>query len=123
MTSPAEVPGTNAELIQAAGEFADAVKCFKGDHAEHLRLLKKVDKLRVLLENPMDIIMKQWETSICIAAMNLLVELGVLEAIPKDGSISSKELAKIVNVDESAIGMTTGPYLGYPSTNLDQLAR
>ena len=52
----------------------------------------------------MDTLMKQWEMSQCIAAMNLLVELDVLEAIPKEGSISSKDLAAIVKVDESAIG-------------------
>jgi DNA-binding MarR family transcriptional regulator len=36
--------------------------------------------------------------------MNLLVELEVLEAIPKQGSISSKDLAEIIKIDESAIG-------------------
>ena len=52
----------------------------------------------------MDTLMKQWEMSQCIAAMNLLIELDVFEAIPKQGSISSRHLAEIVKVDESAIG-------------------
>lgn len=100
----ASASGPNAELIAAASDFAVAVKGFAGDHAEHLRLLKQADKLRFLLEEPMDALMKQWEMSQCIAAMYLLVQTGVLEAIPKDRSITSKELADIVQIDESAIG-------------------
>ncbi|KAH7381074.1 o-methyltransferase-like protein [Cadophora sp. MPI-SDFR-AT-0126] len=101
MASP--LPGPNAELIAAASEFAAAVKDFNGDPVKQRQLLKEADRLRLLLETPMDTLMKQWETSQCIAAMNLLVELDVLEAIPKEGSISSKDLAEIVKVDESAI--------------------
>jgi high-affinity K+ transport system ATPase subunit B len=50
----------HTELIEAISSFAAAVKEFKGgDHAEHLRLLKQADKLRFLLETPMDVLMKQ----------------------------------------------------------------
>jgi hypothetical protein len=66
-------PGSNAQLIEAASEFAEAVKGFNGDHAEHLRLLKQADKSRTLVETPMDVLMKQWESIQCIAALNLLV--------------------------------------------------
>jgi hypothetical protein len=59
----------------------------------------------------MDVLMKQWEMSQCIAAMNLLVELEILEAIPKEGSIRLKDLAEIVKVDESAIGGISFPTL------------
>ena len=86
-----------------ANGIAAALKEFKGDHAEHLRLLRQVDKLRILLETPMDVLMKQWETIQTIAALNLVVELGVLEAIPKEGSITTRELAGVVKIDESAI--------------------
>ena len=96
--------GPNAELIAAASEFAAAVKEFNGDPVKQRQLLKDADRLRILLETPMDVLLKQWEMSQCIAALNLLIELDVLEAIPKDGSISSKDLAEIVKVDESAIG-------------------
>jgi hypothetical protein len=36
--------------------------------------------------------------------MNLLVEMDVLEKMPADGSITSKQLAALVGIDESAIG-------------------
>jgi len=39
-----------------------------------------------------------------LAAMNLLVEMGVLEKFPAEGSITSKDLAALVGIDESAIG-------------------
>lgn len=97
-------PTPKEELVRLAAEFAEAVKDFDGvDHASHLRLLKQADKLRFLLETPMDVLMKQWEMGQCIAALYFLVQLGVLEAIPKGGSISSEELAEVVKIDESAI--------------------
>jgi hypothetical protein len=82
MAQPAPPPAENAEMIETASGIAAALKGFRGDHAEHLRLLKQVDKLRILLETPMDVLMKQWKTAQCIAAINFLVEMGVLEAIP-----------------------------------------
>ena len=97
-------PSPNAELIAAASEFAAAVKEFNGDPVKQRQLLKEADRLRILLETPMDVLNKQWEMIACTAAMNLLVELEVLEAIPKQGSISSKDLAEIIKIDESAIG-------------------
>lgn len=93
----------NTELIAAAEQFAAAVKDFNGDPLKQRGLLRQADKLRLLLETPMDVLTKQWEMSQCIAAMNLLVELDVFEAIPKKGSITSKDLAEKVKVDESAI--------------------
>jgi hypothetical protein len=107
-------PSPNAELIAAASEFAVAVKEFNGDPVKQRQLLKEADRLRILLETPMDVLNKQWEMIACTAAMNLLVELEVLEAIPKQGSISSKDLAEIINVDESAIG-------GISSTTFERL--
>jgi hypothetical protein len=51
----------NADLIAAADQFASAVKSFAGDPAQQQMLLKQADKLRTLLETPMDTVMKQWE--------------------------------------------------------------
>ena len=49
----------NAELIRAAEEFAESVKAFDGDASVQMKLLKQADKLRFLLETPMETIMKQ----------------------------------------------------------------
>lgn len=51
----------NTELIQAAQAFALAVKDFDGDPAEQMKLLKQADKLRFLIETPLDTVMRQWE--------------------------------------------------------------
>jgi hypothetical protein len=58
-------PGKNAELVQAAESFASAVKDFDGDPSEQMKLLKQADKLRSLLETPLDTVMKQWELVSC----------------------------------------------------------
>ncbi|RDW75539.1 hypothetical protein BP6252_06681 [Coleophoma cylindrospora] len=105
----------NADLIAQAASFLAAVKSFNGDAVEQCS---------------MEALMQQWETSQVIAAMNLFVELEVLEHISKQGRIGSKELAEIVKVDESAIGFIylkggadeffkfmidqTGPFLRLP---------
>lgn len=70
-----------------------------------MRLVDTSDIRNLLDKRCIDLLScrKQWEISQLIAAMNLLVELDVLEAIPKQGSITSKDLAEIVKVDESAI--------------------
>lgn len=51
----------NPELIKAVEEFAAAVKNFDGDPSEQMKLLKQTDKLRSLIETPLDTVMKQWE--------------------------------------------------------------
>jgi hypothetical protein len=51
----------NAELIQAANDFASAAKGFTGDPSDQMKLLKQADKLRLLVESPLDTVMKQWE--------------------------------------------------------------
>jgi pyridoxine/pyridoxamine 5'-phosphate oxidase len=53
--------GKNDQLIQAAEAFALAVKNFDGDPSEQMKLLKQADKLRFLVETPLDTVMKQWE--------------------------------------------------------------
>lgn len=53
--------GKNDNLIQAAEAFALAVKNFDGDPSEQMKLLKQADKLRFLVETPLDTVMKQWE--------------------------------------------------------------
>ncbi|KAH8820715.1 o-methyltransferase-like protein [Xylogone sp. PMI_703] len=93
----------NAELIQAAEAFALAAKNFNGDASEQMKLLKQVDKLRSLVETPLDTIMRQWEMSNLLAALHLLVEMGAFEKMPKEGSITAKDLAGLVGIDESAI--------------------
>ncbi|KAF7916935.1 uncharacterized protein EAE98_010366 [Botrytis deweyae] len=92
-----------SELSQTADEISTKVKNFDGNHHARTELLKQVDKLRLLLEEPIDAVMRQWEYTNVIAALNLLVETKTFETIPQEGSITTKDLAAAVNVDESAI--------------------
>ncbi|KAF7932151.1 uncharacterized protein EAE97_009172 [Botrytis byssoidea] len=92
-----------SELSQTADEISTKVKNFDGNHHARTELLKQVDKLRLFLEEPIDAVMWQWEYTNVIAALNLLVETKTFETIPEKGSITAKDLAAAVNVDESAI--------------------
>ncbi|RDW60593.1 O-methyltransferas-like protein [Coleophoma cylindrospora] len=95
---------TNEDLVQVADRIATAVKEFKGDRTNQIELIRQVDRLRNMLDEPIDVIMRQWETSHVIAALHLLVEMGVLEKMPTNGSITAKDLAALIGIDESAIG-------------------
>lgn len=53
-----------------------------------------------------------------LAGLHLLVEIGAFEKMPKEGSITSKELADLVGIDESAIGWTTSMLQEVPQHQL-----
>ena len=50
-----------SELSQTADEISTKLKNFDGNHHVRTELLKKVDKLRLLLEESIDVVMRQWE--------------------------------------------------------------
>ncbi|PQE27884.1 hypothetical protein CJF30_00009075 [Rutstroemia sp. NJR-2017a BBW] len=93
----------NEELEKTANEIAAAVKDFDGDQHTRARLLNQVDKLRYLLEEPLDVLNRQWEMTAGIAALHLLTELSVFEKMPTEGPISTKDLAASLEIEESAI--------------------
>lgn len=45
-------------------------------------------------------------------SLNVLVQLGVFEKMPKQGSISAKELGVLVNVEPNVIGLSTASHAG-----------
>ncbi|TEY30788.1 hypothetical protein BOTCAL_0837g00020 [Botryotinia calthae] len=92
-----------SELSQTADEISTKLKNFDGNHHVRTELIKKVDTLRLLLEGPIDVVMRQWEYTNVIAAFNLLVETKTLETIPEERSVTAKDLAAAVNIDESVI--------------------
>jgi pyridoxine/pyridoxamine 5'-phosphate oxidase len=53
--------GINAELVQAAEAFTVAAKSFNGEPSAQMKLLKQADELRLMLETPLDTVMRQWE--------------------------------------------------------------
>lgn len=94
----------NADLIREADSFAAAVKDFTGDPSQRVLLGRKAEKLRLLLETPIDMMVNQLERAYVIGALHLLVEVGAFEKVPSEDSITAKDLAARVGIDESAIG-------------------
>jgi hypothetical protein len=60
----------NEELEKTANGIAAAVKDFDGDQHTRARLLNQVDKLRYLLEEPLDVLNRQWEMVSCRAPVS-----------------------------------------------------
>ncbi|KAM3081824.1 hypothetical protein ACMFMG_004294 [Clarireedia jacksonii] len=73
----------NEELKRTASEITAAVNDFTVDQHAQAKLLKQVDKLQYLLEEPLDVVNRQWEMAsyraltIVIAALHLLTGVGV----------------------------------------------
>lgn len=55
-------PSKNSELIKAADDFAALVKQYDGDRSTQLNLLRQADRLRILLESPLDTIFRTNES-------------------------------------------------------------
>ncbi|KAF2763086.1 o-methyltransferas-like protein [Pseudovirgaria hyperparasitica] len=101
MTSMSE--NANASLVAAAEDFLAAAKAFNGEPMGQMALVKKADKLRYLSEGPRDTIFRQWDTIHLTAAINIVKSTGVLDEIPKKGTITAKELSEAVNLHESVV--------------------
>ena len=50
-----------SEMIETAEQFLAAAKSYKGDMHEQKVLLGQLDKMRFLLEDPMDVMIRQWD--------------------------------------------------------------
>jgi len=71
--------------------------------AARLELLRKVEDLAAELEEPEEAMFRQFTNFSQTAAASAMLRLGALAAIPREGSISSTELASKVGVDEMLI--------------------
>ncbi|KAK5131067.1 hypothetical protein LTR08_001353 [Meristemomyces frigidus] len=90
-------------LVKAAEDFLASVKNFDGNPIARAALVKQADNLRYHSEDGFGTILRQFDGIHLTAAMNVLTSTGILVKIPTEGTISSNELAKAVNLDESVI--------------------
>jgi hypothetical protein len=90
--------------LRAAEELVEALKSNpQANHAQHLALLERVDKVRTLLETPYDVIEKQQETMCTSGAMYTLITTGAIKKVPDEGTITAEKLAAEMDMDVSAI--------------------
>lgn len=95
-----------SDIVLKAEAILAAAKNFKGDRTERYALMKQVDLLYQELEDPMDAMLRQWTFMNVAAALAVLVQTGVFEKMPKQGSITAKELGALVNLEPSVIART-----------------
>ncbi|KAK4539252.1 hypothetical protein LTR36_000858 [Oleoguttula mirabilis] len=94
---------THATLLETAKAISALTQDFNGDMPSRMALLSQIDKLRFLVEGPMGPILRQFGTLNMTAALSILTSSGVLQAVPRSGTISARQLAETTDVDESAI--------------------
>ncbi|KAK3685849.1 S-adenosyl-L-methionine-dependent methyltransferase [Podospora appendiculata] len=84
--------------LKAAEELVEALKrASTASVVEHHDLLKRVDGVRMALEQPYDIIAKQVKCINLFGALYSLSKLGVVDTVPAEGTITSAELAAAAN--------------------------
>jgi hypothetical protein len=90
--------------LRAAEELVEALKSQpQANHAQHLALLERVDKVRTLLETPYDVIERQQEIMCTSGAMYTLISTGAIKKVPDEGTITAEKLAAEMDMDVSAI--------------------
>ncbi|KAH8648779.1 O-methyltransferase [Tricladium varicosporioides] len=81
------------DIVQKAEAILAAAKAYKGDPSERYGLMEQLDVLYKQLENPMDAMIRQWNSMVTETALTTMVKMGGFEKMSKDGSITAKELA------------------------------
>lgn len=90
--------------LKAAEELVRHLRAHpKPSPAEHTAQLEQVDKVRSLLETPLDVMDRQMDMLAVCGAMHTLIWTEAIDQVPQDGNISADELAFKVNMATSAI--------------------
>ncbi|KAK4152812.1 hypothetical protein C8A00DRAFT_34487 [Chaetomidium leptoderma] len=90
--------------LRAAEELVESLKSLpRASQAEHLVLLERVDKVRTLLETPVDVMERQQETMCTAGAMYTLIMTGAITKVPDEGTITAEKLAAEMKMDVTAI--------------------
>lgn len=91
------------DVLETARQISALSEALSDDQGSRMALLNQIDKLRYLVESPMDAIVRQWSTANSAAALDVLKSTGVLQAIPRSGTVSARELADATSLDVSVI--------------------
>lgn len=91
------------EALLAAAKSHDVAQL---DRIARLDLLAKVQNLHMQLEDPKEAMFRQFTNYTQTAAIRTLLEMGVVEKVPRVGTISAAEIASSTNADESLISMS-----------------
>jgi hypothetical protein len=55
-----DMDSSQSNFIKDAENFVDDARTFKGDRAQRIALLNKLELMKLQLEHPMDSLMNQW---------------------------------------------------------------
>ncbi|CAG8952449.1 hypothetical protein HYFRA_00001196, partial [Hymenoscyphus fraxineus] len=91
------------ELVKRAEAILAAAKQYKGDREERYELMKQLDVMYLDLEDPVDGLMRQWTFMNTSTALDVMVQMGAFEKMPKQGSITAKELGAAINLEPGIV--------------------
>ncbi|RYP42280.1 hypothetical protein DL767_000444 [Monosporascus sp. MG133] len=82
-------------VIAEAEELLLSLKSHAGSRADQAKAVRQLDKLRCLLHQGPDALMFHAHPFQILPALNAMLEFGVFDAVPLEGSISTDELAAL----------------------------
>ncbi|RDW92628.1 hypothetical protein BP5796_02022 [Coleophoma crateriformis] len=97
------MPLSQDQLVSETEALLAAVKAYDGDRAKRMALMRRLDLLYLELEDPQDSMNRQWSFMNAASSLNVMVETGTFEKMPREGSISAKDLAALTNLEPSVI--------------------
>ncbi|KAI1824146.1 O-methyltransferase [Xylaria intraflava] len=93
----------DAAVIREAEELVLKLKSHGGSHADQIGAVRQLDKVRCLLHQGPDALMFQSYPFQLLPALNVLLEFGVFDAVPVQGSVSIQSIASAVKLDHSIL--------------------
>jgi len=96
----------NANLVASIEALLTAAKGYnvdKPDHVTRVNMLGQLEALHYQLEDPTEAMFRQLTNYSETSAVRTLRQMNVLEKIPREGSIGSKQLAAVTGTNEEVL--------------------
>lgn len=93
-----------SKALEEAKKLVASLEAYADNPASHQGVMKQVDKVRIELQEPMNVITGLFESLSLGGAFHTILGIRAYHAMPEDGSpITAEELAKITNVATTVI--------------------
>ncbi|MCJ1439482.1 hypothetical protein MMC27_008876 [Xylographa pallens] len=93
----------DVSVIAEAEQLVVALKAFSGSPTDQAKLVQQFDKLRCLVNTPLDALLFHARPFQILPALNVLMSHGVFDVMPLRGSIAIDDVAAAVKLDAAIL--------------------
>lgn len=93
-----------SRALEVARKLVADLEAYEDNQASHMALIKQFDRVRNILQQPMDLVTRLFEDLSLGGAFHTILGIRAYHAMPSDGSsITADELARITNASSTVI--------------------